>query len=129
MAEAIKQVLVNREQVTYMQKLLGYKSNPLKNQCYVASKLLYDIFDGCGIELFKKKDAYDKWHYWIKTDSGETIDITSEQYVIEGLEVPSSSYDGAIEAESLWYPSYKDRIAKLLDELREYIEASNLEWN
>ena len=127
LAKAIKQVLINRDETTYMQELLGYKSNPLKNECYVASKLLYDMMRGNGISLYKKKDAYDKWHYWLKTDEGETIDITAEQYVIDGVEVPSSSYKDALEAETLWYPSYKDRIKQLHSELIEYINVNNLE--
>lgn len=125
-AEAIKQVLKRRSSITYMQELLGYKSNPYKGECYVASKLLYDLFEGIGMQLYKKKDEAGIWHWWIRLDTGDTIDITAEQYVIEELTVPSASYQGAVKAEPMTYESYNTRIKKLKEELFEYLRNQEL---
>jgi hypothetical protein len=101
-------------------ELLGEKPNPFKGMCYVASALLYELYGGKNMTLYRKKDYSGQYHWWIKTDDGTTIDITAEQYELEGREVPSASYDGAEIAKPMWFPSYKKRIAALRKELEAF---------
>ena len=121
-AALIKKVIASKGYTNPLAEMLGERPNPFKGMCYVASALLYELFDGEGMTLYKKKDYKDDYHWWIKMDSGETIDITAEQYTLEGKEVPSSSYDGAVVAKLMWFPSYKKRIAVLRQELQEYLK-------
>jgi hypothetical protein len=123
LANHIRDVINARGVVNPLMKMLGEKPNPFRNMCYVASALLYELCDGEGMTLYKKKDYKDDYHWWIKMDSGETIDITAEQYTLEGKDVPSSSYDGAVVAELMWFPSYKKRIAVLRQELEEHLKS------
>ena len=120
-AKCIRNVISERAETNPLMEMLDEKPNPFRNMCYVASALLYELFDGKGVTLYKKKDYKDDYHWWIRTDDGETIDITAEQYSIDGKEVPSMSYEGAVVAELMWYPSYKKRIAVLKEELKEYL--------
>lgn len=122
-ANHIRDVINTRGFVNPLMEMLGEKPNPFRNMCYVASALLYELFNGECMTLYKKKDYKDDYHWWIKMDSGETIDITAEQYTLEGKDVPSSSYDGAVVAELMWFPSYKKRIAILRQELEEHLKS------
>jgi hypothetical protein len=114
---SIKEVIRRRGETNALMDLLGEKPNPFKGMCYVATMVLYEIFEGKGMSLYKKKDYKGEYHWWIKMDDGRTIDITAEQYTIEGKEVPSSSYNGAILSKPMWFPSYKKRILVLKNEL------------
>jgi hypothetical protein len=116
-ASSIKEVIRRRGETNALMDLLGEKPNPFKGMCYVATMVLYEIFEGKGMSLYKKKDYKGEYHWWIKMDDGRTIDITAEQYTIEGKEVPSSSYNGAILSKPMWFPSYKKRILVLKNEL------------
>jgi len=109
-----------------LMEAIGEKPNPFKGQCYVVSALLYDIFDGEGLELYRKKDFENQYHWWIKTLDGHTIDITGEQYEIQNQIRPSSSYDGAEKAKPMWFPSYKKRMEKLKEELKEFISKNDI---
>ena len=121
-ASIIRNVIAERASINPLAEMLGEKPNPFKKMCYVASALLYELYDGKGMTLYRKKDDGGEYHWWIKTDAGDTIDITKEQYTIEGREVPSSSYDGAEIAKPMWFPSYKKRIAALKEELLGYLK-------
>ena len=121
-ASIIRTVIELRGKQNPLMAMLDEKPNPFKGMCYVASALLYELFEGKGMTLYRKKDYKDEYHWWIKTDEGDTIDITAEQYILEGKEVPSSSYDGAEIAKPMWFPSYKKRINILKDELMEYLK-------
>jgi hypothetical protein len=116
-ASSIKEVIRKRGETNALMDLLGEKPNPFKGMCYVATMVLYEIFEGKGMSLYKKKDYKGEYHWWIKMDDGRTIDITAEQYTIDGKEVPSCSYDGAILSKPMWFPSYKKRILVLKNEL------------
>lgn len=107
--------------------LIGEKPNPFKGECYVASALVYTIFDGKGLTLYRKKDFENKFHWWIKTNEGVTIDITADQYLIQGQDVPSSSYENAEASKPMWFPSYKKRVAKMMDELALYINENRIQ--
>lgn len=121
-ASIIRNVIAEKALINPLAEMLGEKPNPFKKMCYVASALLYELYDGNGMTLYRKKDYKDEYHWWIRTDEGDTIDITAEQYIIEGKEVPSSSYDRAEIAKPMWFPSYKKRISVLKDELMEYLK-------
>ena len=126
-SNAIYQVIKNRAPENALSQMLDVKPNPFKQQCYVATALLYEYFNGQRMTLYKKKDLTDQYHWWIKTDADITIDITAEQYLIEGLESPSSNYEGSIKDPKLmWFPSYKKRIKKLKEELTDYIKKNNI---
>ena len=125
-SNAIYQTIKNRQPENALSQMLEVEPNPFKNQCYVATALLYEWFKGQRMTLYKKKDLTNQYHWWIKTDAGKTIDITADQYLLEGLETPSSNYEGATNAELMWFPSYKKRIKKLRDELEEYLKKNKV---
>lgn len=122
-ATIITYCIQNREKPNALMVLLGEKPNPFKGMCYVASALLYQLYDGKGLTLYKKKDYSGQYHWWIRTDDGKTIDMTAEQYIIEGKEVPSLSYENAEVSKPMWFPSYKKRIEVLK---KEFLEAWNI---
>lgn len=122
-AKLIRDTIALRGESNALMELIGARPNPFRKMCYVASALLYKLHNGEGMTLYKKRDYAGEYHWWIRTDDGETIDITAEQYSIEGKEIPSSSYDGAEVGEIMWYPSYKDRMNTLEKELLEHIKS------
>jgi len=122
-ADFIKEVIRAKAYVNPLAEMLGDKPNPFKGMCYVASALLYQLYDGAGMTLYKKRDNTGQFHWWIRTDDGETIDITAGQYEDFGIESPSKSYDGAVVAKLMWFPSYKRRIDLLKQDLEEYIKS------
>lgn len=124
-ASSIKEVIREKGQSNALMDLLNEKPNPFKGMCYVASMVLYDIFEGKDMDLYKKRDYNGDYHWWIKMKDGRTIDITEDQYIIEGKEVPSTSKDGAILSKPMWFPSYKKRISVLKDELVSHLNAFN----
>ena len=126
-AALIKKVIASKGYTNPLAEMLGERPNPFKGMCYVASALLYELFDGEGMTLYRKKDYSGQYHWWIKTDDGDTIDITAEQYECEGRKAPSSSYDGAEIAKLMWFPSYKKRIAVLRQELEDYMKENDYE--
>jgi hypothetical protein len=119
-ASRIRDIISSKGKQNTLMEMLGEKPNPFKGMCYVASALLYGLYDGKNMTLYRKKDYSGQYHWWIKTDDGTTIDMTREQYEIEGKEVPSASYDGAEIAKPMWFPSYKKRIAALKTELEAF---------
>ena len=121
-ADAIYQVIKLDAKSNVLMDVLGEVPNPFKGECYVASALLYQKFGGVGMVLYRKKDFTNQYHWWIKTANGETIDITGEQYLIQGRDIPSSSYDEAEKAKPMWFPSYKKRIKVLEEKLDAYME-------
>ena len=120
-ASKIRDVIARRGNQNGLMVILGEQPNPFKGMCYVASALLYTLYDGSNMTLYKKKDYQGSFHWWIRTDDGVTIDITKEQYEIDGKETPSISYDGAVPSKLMWFPSYKKRIEILKQELADYM--------
>ena len=127
LAVFIRNTILMRTSPNELMRQLELIPNPFYGQCYVASALLYEMFDGKNMELWKKKDYKDEFHWWIKlVDTGEIIDITAEQYSIDKKPCPSDDTDGAVKAELMWFPSYKKRVKQLKKELLEYIDIKKL---
>ena len=85
-AALIKKVIASKGYTNPLAEMLGERPNPFKGMCYVASALLYELFDGEGMTLYRKKDYSGQYHWWIKTDDGDTIDITFDSATIESTE-------------------------------------------
>ena len=114
-ADLIRQALMARQ-----------KENPFLGECYVASALLYDLYDGENLTLVKKMDSVGVYHWWVVFDDGEThmdIDITKDQYHLRNLPCPSSSPEDCIISKKMGFASYKKRIKKLEEEVLEIAEA------
>ena len=127
LAVFIRNTILMRTAPNELMRQLELIPNPFYGQCYVCSALLYEMLDGKNMELWKKKDYKNEFHWWIKlVDSGEIIDITAEQYSIDKKPCPSADTDGAVKAELMWFPSYKKRVAKLKKELMDYINIKKL---
>ncbi len=69
----------------------GNKStkNPYEGMSYVASVVLKNLVEGKVI-LCKVKDQNRQFHWWCETKNGEVIDLTSKQYSLNNIGVPSS---------------------------------------
>ena len=129
LAVFIRNTILMRTAPNELMRQLDIINNPFMGECYIASALLYEMLDGKNMELWKKKDYRNEFHWWIKLiDTGEIIDITAEQYTIDKKPCPSTDTDtdGAVKAELMWFPSYKKRVAKLKKELLEYIDIKKL---
>ena len=53
------------------------------------------------------------------TDSGTVIDITADQYSIEGQPIPSDDPEDAERSNLMGFPSYKKKVQKLMAELHD----------
>lgn len=62
-ANHIRDVINTRGFVNPLMEMLGEKPNPFRNMCYVASALLYELFNGECMTLYKKKDYKDDYHW------------------------------------------------------------------
>ena len=63
--------------------------NPYEGMSYVASVVLKNLVAG-KIILWKVKDQNRQFHWWCETKNGEVIDLTSKQYSLNNIGVPSS---------------------------------------
>ena len=63
--------------------------NPYEGMSYVASVVLKNLLGGKVI-LWKVKDQNRQFHWWCETKNGEVIDLTSKQYSLNNIGVPSS---------------------------------------
>ena len=63
--------------------------NPYEGMSYVASVVLKNLLGGKVI-LWKVKDQNRQFHWWCETKDGEVIDLTSKQYSLNNIGVPSS---------------------------------------
>ena len=63
--------------------------NPYEGMSYVASVVLKNLAAGKVI-LWKVKDQNRQFHWWCETKNGEVIDLTSKQYSLNNIGVPSS---------------------------------------
>ena len=63
--------------------------NPYEGMSYVASVVLKNLLAGKVI-LWKVKDQNRQFHWWCETKNGEVIDLTSKQYSLNNIGVPSS---------------------------------------
>ena len=63
--------------------------NPYEGMSYVASVVLKNLV-GVKVILWKVKDQNRQFHWWCETKDGEVIDLTSKQYSLNNIGVPSS---------------------------------------
>ena len=63
--------------------------NPYEGKSYVASVALKNLVAGKVI-LWKVKDQNRQFHWWCETKNGEVVDLTSKQYLLNNIAVPSS---------------------------------------
>ena len=86
--EAASSLVVAALQEFYEQ---GDKStkNPYEGMSYLASVVLKNLVEGKVI-LWKVKDQNRQFHWWCETKKGEVIDLTSKQYSLNNIGVPSS---------------------------------------
>ena len=86
--EAASSLIVAALQDFYEQ---GDKStkNPYEGMSYVASVVLKNLV-GIKVILWKVKDQNRKFHWWCETKDGEVLDLTSKQYSLNNIGVPSS---------------------------------------
>lgn len=99
------------------------KPNPYKGECYIASALLYEMYNGENMHFCRKLDCYGQYHWWIYYNDGfnkRDIDITKKQYYIENVPCPSDDRQGVGIAKKMTYPSYKKRIQRLREKVETY---------
>ena len=63
--------------------------NPYEGMSYVASVVLKNLV-GVKVIWWKVKDQNRQFHWWCETKDGEVIDLTSKQYSLNNIGVPSS---------------------------------------
>ena len=86
--EAASSLVVAALKALYEQ---GDKStkNPYEGMSYIASVVLKNLV-GIKVILCKVKDQNRQFHWWCETKDGEVIDLTSKQYSLNKIGVPSS---------------------------------------
>ena len=102
--------------------------NPYKGECYIASFILWEMYEGENMHFLRKKDFYDEWHWWVSYNDGyykEWIDITRKQYDLVNIPCPSDDRRGVGLTDKMAYTSYKKRIVKLKEKIKEYTESQN----
>ena len=84
--------------------------------CYCASVCLKKLV-GRAVILWKVKDHNGTWHWWCETPEGEVIDLTSKQYELKNLPVPSSGRASRLKEQGriMSFKSYQKKIDKLME--------------
>ena len=102
------------------------KANPYADQCYVASATLKEYFPD-ELTFYKTKDHVDVWHWWVETNEGEVIDLTSKQYELIGVPVPSLSEAASNKTKQrkLGFSSYRKRVNVLKEIVDQKLEKLN----
>ena len=92
------------------------KANPYDGMCYCASVALKKLV-GNKVILWKVKDHNGTWHWWCETPEGEVIDLTSKQYQLKNLPVPSSGRASRLKEQGriMSFKSYQKKIDKLME--------------
>ena len=92
------------------------KENPYDGMCYCASVCLKKLV-GRAVILWKVKDHNGTWHWWCETPEGEVIDLTSKQYELKNLPVPSSGRASRLKEQGriMSFKSYQKKIDKLME--------------
>ena len=99
----------------YESKNSDYK-NPYEGNCYVASVVLKKLV-GRKVILWKVRDHNNQFHWWCETKDGEIIDLTSKQYSLNSLPVPSTgrASRNKEQGRQMTFKSYLKRIKELMD--------------
>ena len=122
-ADQIHTILVGDNGSNSLADILGVKPNPLKGRCYEASALMYDIFKSKIITLYRKLDFENKYHWWCIDKWGRLIDITAEQYEIEGQICPSSDMSNSEKQYPMSFMSYRKKVNILKGQLRIHLDS------
>ena len=66
------------------------KNNPMYGHCYVATEALYhSLDDRTKYQIQHGKDHEGVVHWWLREkETGEIVDVTSDQYYSQGLTPP-----------------------------------------
>ena len=82
---------------------------------------LYDLV-GNQVRLWKTRDQNNQFHWWCETRNGETIDLTSEQYSENNIEVPSNGRAAKMKESGriLSFTSYKKKVDSLLEIIQNF---------
>ena len=131
-----------------IEHLQGWEKNPIcpfKGRCYETTVAVYELMDGDGFSLYRKKDIYDVWHWFMVIDhlyekrqnegyEGEFIvDITGRQY---RHPIPSPTHKVRygkrgeelmkcdLMKKPLHYPSYKEKVEKFKKRILESMDSS-----
>ena len=86
--EAASSLVVAALQEFYKKENKSTK-NPYEGMSYIASVVLKNLVAEKVI-LWKVKDQNRQFHWWCETKNGEVIDLTSKQYSLNNIGVPSS---------------------------------------
>ena len=92
------------------------KKNPYEGNCYVASVVLKKLV-GNKVILWKVRDHNNQFHWWCETPDGEIIDLTSKQYSLNSLPVPSlgRASKNKEQGRQMTFKSYIKRINELME--------------
>lgn len=93
--------------------MLGTKPNPLKGKCYEATCTMYKIFGSKIVELWRCPDVYGDFHWFCTNKWGDLIDITAEQYTIEGHKSPAENKNEWSKQYPLSFMSMRKRVDKV----------------
>ena len=118
---------------------------PFKGRCYETTVAIYEMMDGNGLSLYRKKDIYGVWHWFMVIDhlyeqrqndgyEGDfLIDVTGRQY---RHPVPSPTHTVRfgkkgkelekcdLMKKPLHYPSYKEKVEKFKKRILESMDSS-----
>ena len=119
--EAASSLVVAALQEFYEQSDKSTK-NPYEGMPYVASVVLNNVVAG-KIILQKVKDQNRQFHWWCETKNGEVIDLTSKQYSLKSVAVPSSGMSARLKEQGrrMSFASYKkkeERMMEIIEELK-----------
>ena len=91
-------------------------ANPYEGMCYVASVVLKNLVGRKAI-LWKVKDQNRQFHWWCETKDGEVIDLTSKQYSLNSLPIPSIGRAAKLKEQGrqMSFPSDKKRVEELME--------------
>ena len=106
--------------LVYFERNPDMKS-PYDGMCYVASATLKKLV-GNQVRLWKTRDQNNQFHWWCETRNGETIDLTSEQYSENNIEVPSNGRAAKMKESGriLSFTSYKKKVDSLLEIIQNF---------
>ena len=95
-------------------------SNPYEGMCYVASVVLKNLV-GRKVILWKVKVQNRQFHWRCETKDGEVIDLTSKQYSLKNIGVPSSGMAAKLKEQGrrMSFASYKKKEERLMEIIKE----------
>ena len=101
--------------LVYFERNPDMKS-PYDGMCYVASVVLKKLV-GRKVILWKVKDHNGQFHWGCETPDGEVIDLTSKQYSLNSLPIPSIGRAARLKEQGrqMSFPSYKKRVEELME--------------